>query len=184
MSLLGRKELVGALTKRELEEVIPDGIFTNALHKLTWESIISHLRSQPDDVLNLVFQAKERKAEEGREIQLDKWRSYAARRRQSIRETNTQASQDEVMEESTPGPSSHRFAGESLGNQSAIHSPLVDRENGYLQLPSQEETKNSFRLFRQATSNDALAMHVCFVCAREKMQSECECIYGSYRVRS
>ncbi|KAG1859029.1 hypothetical protein DFJ58DRAFT_715769 [Suillus subalutaceus] len=42
----------------------------------------------------------------------------------------------------------------------------------YLALPSEEEVKKCFRAFRSATSNSALAMLICVVCARELMSYE------------
>lgn len=52
----------------------------------------------------------------------------------------------------------------------------TSEDDEYLQIPTQEETKNCFRYFRKATSNESLMMHVCFVCGREMMETECECL--------
>ena len=78
MSLLSREELVGQLTKGELEAVLPEGIFSQRLDRIPWDAIISTLQAQSDHVLKLVSEANERKVREVREKMLEHRRLYMA----------------------------------------------------------------------------------------------------------
>ena len=73
MSQPTHEELVGQLTKCDLEQILPEGMFGKKLAKVSWEEIINTLNSQSDDVLERIVEAKNRKAMEARSKLMEQW---------------------------------------------------------------------------------------------------------------
>jgi hypothetical protein len=111
------------------------------------------VRKLPDHILDMIRQAAERKDEE-REKEREK---KAERKRIASRlRREAQKSVDEVDFEQHD------------------HDHHLDEHDysKYLGLPSEQEIKKCFQAYISGTSNGALAMSICIVCARELMNSE------------
>ena len=168
MAQFSRTQLLGNLTKDELLVVLPANTFTKTARHMTWSYILEVLQAEPNDVISIVRQAKEDKKAKLREKRAQKQQKkrhlLAARGRN---EGGSALGGDRVdvepnLQESVLGQE-NTFGGMSeTGNDYAK----------YLELPTDAEAKNCFRAFRDATSNAALAIEVCIVCAREFAQSE------------
>ncbi|KAH7924255.1 hypothetical protein BV22DRAFT_1047590 [Leucogyrophana mollusca] len=155
------RELVGSLTKKELQDIVPPGTFTRNLLRIGWSKIIAIIRAQPDHVLGKIRRAAEMKHtdQERRAVQ----RATAKR---SFRE-RTRIAQSMPEENTGVGGDGGNFMDE------AKEEAAGDRSK-YLVVPTEEEVKACFRAFRETTSNSALALSVCVVCGREMMHSEGE----------
>lgn len=99
MSLLTHKELTGQLTKSKLEDILPEEIFSKRLYRISWDTIISTLRAQPDHVLQQVLDAKDRKTWEMREHRLEKRHLYSTNQRQKMREEYVDEYKENVTDE-------------------------------------------------------------------------------------
>jgi hypothetical protein len=69
----------------------------------------------------------------------------------------------------------HDFYKNMLCQLTLLLSEGMDDTDRFLELPSVDEKKALCRAFYKATSNKALAMRVCTVCARELMATEGKC---------
>lgn len=152
------RELVGNLTKDELQAAVPTGIFHRTFRNVPWTKIIELVRAQSDEVLALINNAIEVKEERKQKKQVKK------------KKQRYEAHQQE--QENNAGEGS--IAVENC----QVAEPSFRDHSKFMELPTDEVRKQCFRAFREATSNRALAMNVCVVCAREMMAFE-----GEFQVR-
>jgi hypothetical protein len=148
------RELVGNLTKEELQAAVPTGIFHRTLRNMPWTEVIELVRAQSDDVLGLINHAIVVKGETKQKKQIKKKKQRS--------EVYQQAQGNRADESS--------INAENCG----VVEPSFRDHSKFMELPTDEVRRQCFRAFREATSNRALVMSVCVVCAREMMANEGE----------
>ena len=151
---------MGNLTKEELQAAVPTGIFHRTFSRnMPWTKIIELVRAQPDEVLGLIKHAIKVKGE-------------MKQKKQAKRKKQRSEAYQQVQENSNAGEGSVDV--ENCG----VAEPDFRDHSKFMELPTDEVRRQCFRAFREATSNRALAMSVCIVCAREMMVYE-----GEFQVR-
>jgi hypothetical protein len=167
MAQLSRTQLVGDLTKGELLAVLPANTFTKTGQCMTWSYILEVLGAQSNEILSIVQRAKEEKEAKLRQKRTHKQQEKRRYRRQN--EGGSMEGGDDVNVEEALREGSveeNRVSGD------VSETSLRNKYAKYLELPTEAEVKDCFRAFREATSNAALVMEVCVVCAREFAHSE------------
>lgn len=170
MAQISRTQLVGHLTKDELFAVLPANTFTKTGQCMTWSNILEVLRAQSSEILSIVQRAKE-----GKEVKLlqkqakkrQKKCQFLAARRQD--EGGSKMAHDDANVEETI---QERMREQEITSGSRDVGETGSTYTKYLELPTDAEVKDCFWAFREATSNAALTMDVCVVCAREFAHSE------------
>ncbi|KIK72009.1 hypothetical protein PAXRUDRAFT_800482, partial [Paxillus rubicundulus Ve08.2h10] len=154
MSRLSRKALVGDLTKAELVAALPVNTFTRSLRNMRWSNILEIVQVQPDHVQDMLHHAnevKKRAKQEQHDHKAERMRFADARCHKLAR----QKEREEMAGGTERGSEPRNLA-------------------RYLALPSEDEVKACHKAFLAATSNEALAMSICVICAWELMKYEGE----------
>ncbi|KAG2339460.1 hypothetical protein BDR05DRAFT_1003412 [Suillus weaverae] len=146
------RELVGNLTKDELQAAVPTGVFHQTFRNVPWTKIIELVRAQSDEVLALINHAIKVKEERKQKKQVKKKKQRYEAHQQ---EWENNAGKGSIAVENCQ-----------------VAEPSFCDHSKFMELPIDEVRKQCFRAFREATSNRALAMNVCVVCVREMMAFE------------
>lgn len=140
------------MTKAELNATVPSNTFGKSLQKLKWPQILEIVHGLPEEILDKIYQAAEKKEDEQEQVQEQISEKKKAQGSGTVGVTEKKEKESNGVQQHIE----HIVKGDSEAFADGDDEVQGHDHSRYLPLPSEEETKKCFCAFQSATSKREL----------------------------